>query len=26
MYRPIPQEQIDLVDGGNASFPQNPGY
>jgi starch-binding outer membrane protein, SusD/RagB family len=25
-YRPIPQEQIDLVDGGNASFPQNPGY
>ncbi len=25
-YRPIPQSQIDLVDGGNASFPQNPGY
>lgn len=25
-YRPIPQEQIDLVDGGDASFPQNPGY
>ncbi|SOE23905.1 Starch-binding associating with outer membrane [Spirosomataceae bacterium TFI 002] len=25
-FRPIPQEQIDLVDGGNASFPQNPGY
>lgn len=25
-YRPIPQEQIDLVDGGNDSFPQNPGY
>lgn len=25
-YRPIPQEQIDLVDGGAASFPQNPGY
>ncbi len=25
-YRPIPQEQIDLVDGGNANFPQNPGY
>lgn len=26
MYRPIPQEQIDLVDGGNSAFPQNPGY
>ncbi len=26
LYRPIPQAQIDLVDGGNASFPQNPGY
>lgn len=25
-YRPIPQGQIDLVDGGNANFPQNPGY
>lgn len=25
-YRPIPQGQIDLVDGGNASFPQNDGY
>lgn len=25
-YRPIPQGQIDLVDGGNASFPQNSGY
>lgn len=25
-YRPIPQEQIDLVEGGEASFPQNPGY
>ncbi|WP_229201214.1 RagB/SusD family nutrient uptake outer membrane protein [Arcticibacterium luteifluviistationis] len=24
--RPIPQEQIDLVDGGDTSFPQNPGY
>ncbi|KPM48959.1 RagB/SusD family nutrient uptake outer membrane protein [Jiulongibacter sediminis] len=26
MYRPIPQEQIDLVDGGSSAFPQNPGY
>jgi starch-binding outer membrane protein, SusD/RagB family len=25
-YRPIPQKQIDLTDGGNAAFPQNPGY
>lgn len=25
-YRPIPQIQIDRVEGGNASFPQNPGY
>jgi starch-binding outer membrane protein, SusD/RagB family len=24
--RPIPQKQIDLTEGGNASFPQNPGY
>jgi hypothetical protein len=24
--RPIPDEQIDLVDGGNTAFPQNPGY
>jgi hypothetical protein len=24
--RPIPQQQIDLTDGGAASFPQNPGY
>jgi starch-binding outer membrane protein, SusD/RagB family len=24
--RPIPQKQIDLSEGGNASFPQNPGY
>ena len=26
MVRPIPQTQIDRTDGGNASFPQNPGY
>lgn len=26
MYRPIPQEQIDLVDGNESAFPQNPGY
>jgi starch-binding outer membrane protein, SusD/RagB family len=25
-YRPIPQKQIDLTEGGNAAFPQNPGY
>ena len=25
-YRPIPQKQIDLSDGGNTAFPQNPGY
>jgi starch-binding outer membrane protein, SusD/RagB family len=25
-YRPIPQKQIDLSEGGNAGFPQNPGY
>ncbi|MGR3811833.1 RagB/SusD family nutrient uptake outer membrane protein [Jiulongibacter sp. NS-SX5] len=25
-YRPIPQAQIDLVDGGNSAFPQNDGY
>ena len=25
-YRPIPQKQIDLSDGGNSGFPQNPGY
>jgi starch-binding outer membrane protein, SusD/RagB family len=25
-YRPIPQKQIDLSEGGNVSFPQNPGY
>jgi starch-binding outer membrane protein, SusD/RagB family len=25
-YRPIPQKQIDLTEGGNVSFPQNPGY
>jgi hypothetical protein len=24
--RPVPDEQIDLVDGGNTAFPQNPGY
>jgi starch-binding outer membrane protein, SusD/RagB family len=24
--RPIPQKQIDLSEGGNASFAQNPGY
>jgi starch-binding outer membrane protein, SusD/RagB family len=24
--RPIPQKQIDLTEGGNAAFPQNPGY
>lgn len=24
--RPIPQSQIDLSEGGNAAFPQNPGY
>jgi starch-binding outer membrane protein, SusD/RagB family len=24
--RPIPQKQIDLSEGGNAAFPQNPGY
>ncbi len=26
VYRPIPQIQIDRVEGGNSSFPQNPGY
>ena len=26
MLRPIPQTQIDATDGGNSSFPQNPGY
>jgi len=26
MLRPIPQSQIDATDGGNSSFPQNPGY
>jgi starch-binding outer membrane protein, SusD/RagB family len=25
-YRPIPQKQIDLSEGGNVAFPQNPGY
>ena len=25
-YRPIPQKQIDLSDGGNSGFPQNAGY
>jgi hypothetical protein len=25
-FRPIPQTQIDRTEGGNASFPQNPGY
>ena len=25
-YRPIPQKQIDLSEGGNTAFPQNPGY
>jgi hypothetical protein len=24
--RPIPQSQVDLVDGGPQAFPQNPGY
>jgi starch-binding outer membrane protein, SusD/RagB family len=24
--RPIPQKQIDLSEGGNSAFPQNPGY
>ena len=24
--RPIPQKQIDLTEGGNVAFPQNPGY
>ncbi|MFH5830914.1 RagB/SusD family nutrient uptake outer membrane protein [Halalkalibaculum sp. DA384] len=24
--RPIPQSQIDLTDGGESAFPQNPGY
>ncbi|MDZ7694927.1 MAG: RagB/SusD family nutrient uptake outer membrane protein [Balneolaceae bacterium] len=24
--RPIPQSQIDLTEGGESSFPQNPGY
>jgi starch-binding outer membrane protein, SusD/RagB family len=24
--RPIPQKQIDLSEGGNTAFPQNPGY
>lgn len=26
VLRPIPQEQIDLVDGGESAFPQNTGY
>jgi starch-binding outer membrane protein, SusD/RagB family len=26
VLRPIPQVQIDRVEGGKASFPQNPGY
>jgi hypothetical protein len=26
VLRPIPQVQIDRVEGGNTSFPQNPGY
>ncbi|EKB50315.1 RagB/SusD family nutrient uptake outer membrane protein [Cecembia lonarensis] len=26
ILRPIPQNQIDRVDGGESSFPQNPGY
>lgn len=25
-YRPIPQKQIDLSEGGNTAFPQNAGY
>lgn len=24
--RPVPQEQIDRTEGGETSFPQNPGY
>ncbi|GHB71721.1 RagB/SusD family nutrient uptake outer membrane protein [Persicitalea jodogahamensis] len=26
LLRPIPQNQLDRVEGGEASFPQNPGY
>lgn len=26
VLRPIPQVQIDRVEGGNSAFPQNPGY
>jgi starch-binding outer membrane protein, SusD/RagB family len=26
VLRPIPQNQIDRTEGGNSSFPQNPGY
>jgi len=26
VLRPIPQNQIDRTEGGNANFPQNPGY
>ncbi len=26
LFRPIPQNQIDRVDGGKEKFPQNPGY
>lgn len=26
LLRPIPQNQLDRVEGGTASFPQNPGY
>jgi starch-binding outer membrane protein, SusD/RagB family len=26
ILRPIPQNQIDRTEGGNANFPQNPGY
>ena len=25
-FRPIPQKQIDLTEGGNSAFPQNSGY
>ena len=26
LLRPIPQNQLDRVEGGTATFPQNPGY
>ena len=26
VLRPIPNDQIDRTEGGNAAFPQNPGY